>query len=297
MDRSQLTDELCRMLLRHGYAIKCVSKSCFDIVARGTHATVLLRILKDVNALTSQGAEEMRRFSRMAKAVPVVIAESAGKPLEDGVLYLRAGIYTVSVRTFEEALKGRFPVLLSTPAGITCSLSGEALRAKREEGGLSRSDLSRRLGISPKMVDRYESDSSEVTVGKGKRLYDLFGEDVFSPVNLFDAPRDERRLLSEKSPSELSDIAAKYAQLGFDVTELRKAPFDMAARDGRELILTDVGEKVNPEMHSLARLIDADNLLIFEGRRPKEEEVPAMAKDEFLELAQARKLVRFLKKF
>lgn len=288
-----MIDGLCMLLLKQGYALKCVSRSCFDIVARGPKATLLLKVLQDVNALSAEGAAEMRRVAAMVKAVPLVIGETAGRKLEDGVVYMRAGIYTLSLGTFGEALKGDHPLLLSSSAGMTFSLSGERIRSRREELGFSRNDLSRRLGISPKMVDRYESDASAVTVARGMRIYDLFGEEVFNPVNLFEFVSEAQQRLPELG----SDVAVKYAKLGFDVAEVKKVPFDLLARDEREIIFTEVGDAVNPEMQSLARLIDADNLHIFEKRKPKETDMPSMKKDEFMEIKKAKELVRFLREF
>lgn len=293
MERHTLIDELSMLLLKQGYALKCVSRSCFDIVARGPKATLLLKVLQDVNALSAEGAAEMRRVAAMVKAVPLVIGETAGRKLEDGVVYMRAGIYTLSLGTFGEALKGDNPLLLSSSAGMTFSLSGERIRSRREELGFSRNDLSRRLGISPKMVDRYESDASAVTVARGMRIYDLFGEEVFNPVNLFEFVSEAQQRLPELA----SDVAVKYAELGFDVAEVKKVPFDLLARDEREIIFTEVGDAVNPEMQSLARLIDADNLHIFEKRKPKETDMPSMKKDEFMEIKKAKELVRFLREF
>lgn len=288
-----MIDELCMLLLKQGYALKRVSRSCFDIVARGPKTTLLLKVLQDVNALSAEGVAEMKRVAGMVKAVPLVIGETAGRKLEDSVVYMRLGIYTLTLGTFGEALRGDHPMLLSSSAGATFSISGERLRTKREEHGFSRRDLSRRLGISSKMVDKYESDASAVTVAKGMRIYDLFGEEVFNPVNLFEFVTDVQPRLPEVS----SDVAVKYFELGFDVAELKRVPFDLLARDERELIFTEVGETVKPEMQSLAKLIDADNLIIFEKKKPKDKDLPSMKKDEFLELEKAKELVKFLKEF
>jgi len=166
-------------------------------------------------------------------------------------------------------------------------LSGQKVRAKRDEMELSRLELSRRLGVSPRMLDRYESDS-EVTLQRGFRIHEVLGEEVFLPVELFDIPLDYAQPQDE--------ISLKYSELGFRVQEFRKAPFDVIARQDRELIFTEMG-KVHPEMQSLSRLLDADNLVIFDERAPKDKDLPSMRKEEFLELQEARELVKFLREF
>jgi|SRR3989338_4169503 len=285
MGKEDLIEQACVTLLKEGYAIKRV-RGCFDLVARGEH-TLLLRMLGDANALTPEGAAEMKRAAGMVNASVLVIAERAGRPLEPGIVYSRFGVYTTTMETFRESLHDRLPMVLSTSAGPTLRLSGQKVRAKRDEMELSRLELSRRLGVSPRMLDRYESDS-EVTLQRGFRIHEVLGEEVFLPVELFDIPLDYAQPQDE--------ISLKYSELGFRVQEFRKAPFDVIARQDRELIFTEMG-KVHPEMQSLSRLLDADNLVIFDERAPKDKDLPSMRKEEFLELQEARELVKFLREF
>ena len=62
-----------------------------------------------------------------------------------------------------------------------------------------------------------------------------------------------------------------------------------------ELILTEVGDKARPDFSSLSKLLDADNLVIFKDKRPKN--IPAVTKEEFLEFEKANQLIKFLKEF
>ena len=62
-----------------------------------------------------------------------------------------------------------------------------------------------------------------------------------------------------------------------------------------ELIFTEVSDIVNPQMESLSKLLDADNLVIFNKKKPKN--IPSMKKEEFMDFNKANELVRFLKEF
>ena len=62
-----------------------------------------------------------------------------------------------------------------------------------------------------------------------------------------------------------------------------------------EIILTEVSDKVNPNMQPLSKLLDADNLVIFRKKKPKN--IPSMTKKEFMEFEEANELVKFLKEF
>ena len=45
----------------------------------------------------------------------------------------------------------------------------------------------------------------------------------------------------------------------------------------------------------MARLLETDNLVICKGKKPKD--IPAMSKEEFLELDKAKEIIKFVKEF
>ena len=92
-----------------------------------------------------------------------------------------------------------------------------------------------------------------------------------------------------------TEVSRKYIELGFDATETKKTPFDIIAKKDNELILTEVSDNVNPQMQSLSKLLDADNLIIFRKKKPKN--MPSMTKKEFMDFEESNELVRFLKEF
>ncbi|MBI3027146.1 hypothetical protein HYY70_03460 [Candidatus Woesearchaeota archaeon] len=48
-------------------------------------------------------------------------------------------------------------------------------------------------------------------------------------------------------------------------------------------------------MQSLSKLLEVDNLVIFQKKRPKD--IPSLTKEEFMDFDKANKLVKFLKEF
>ena len=138
------------------------------------------------------------------------------------------------------------------------------------------------------MIIKYENENSEVTINRAMKIYDLFGENVFNEVNVF----MQQKELESKFETEVS---RKYVELGFDATETKKTPFDIIARKDEELILTEVSDNVNSQMQSLSKLLEADNLVIFNKKKPKN--IPSMTKEEFMDFEKANELVKFLKEF
>lgn len=286
--KSNIIDKLGMFLLKEGFTVKTLTRTCFDLLARKQDRILLIKVLEDANAVTKEYTDAMDTVSAYIGAVPVIIAEKAGNKLEDNVLYTRFGLYTLNFATFVNSIRNKFPFVKRTQAGFTASIAGSKLRKKREEMGYSLNNLSKRVGVTSRMIDKYEKGDSEITLNKAMKLYDIFGHQVFNEVNIFSG--------SNKIKSEYkSDLSKKYVNLGFEASDTSRTPFDIIARKDNELVLTKVGDREKPDFSSLSKLLDADNLVIFKKKKPKD--VPAVTKEEFLEFEKANQLIKFLKEF
>lgn len=282
-----LIDEVSIFLLKQGYTIKVMGSGCFDMIARKENI-LLVKVLSDANAVSKMHADEMKRLAAYIDGVPLIIAEKAGARLADNIAYMRFGIYTFNFRTFKSCIRRRLPIIRSTQAGFTAAISGKMLKQKREELGYSLKTLAQKLGVSDRMIAKYESNDSEITLQKAQRLYDIFGGSVFKQVRVFE------RFLKPVQLSK-SDVSKKYIELGFEASETKRVPFDVIAKKEKEVILTEVGDKTSPHLIPIARLLDVDKLVIFKKKKPKD--IPSMTKQEFLEFEKAQELIKFLKEF
>ncbi len=285
--KQTLLDKVSIFLLRKGFTVKSLTRTCFDMLARRQDQILLLKVLEDANSISRQYAQDMSVVASYVGASPLIISEKAGSGLEDNVIYSRFDIHTLNFNTFLNCVNNKFPFIRRSQAGLTASVAGKRLREKREEHGYSLNSLSKKIGVTSRMIIKYENENSEVTVNKAKKIYDLFGYNVFNEINIFAQPQRQTKFETE--------VSRKYVELGFDATETKKTPFDIIARKDKEIILTEVSDKVNPQMQSLSKLLDADNLVIFNRKKPKN--IPSMTKSEFMDFDKANELVRFLKEF
>ncbi|MCH8003751.1 MAG: helix-turn-helix domain-containing protein [Nanoarchaeota archaeon] len=286
--KSNLIDKLGMFLLKDRFTVKSLTRTCFDLLARKQDKILLIKVLEDANAVSKVHVDEMNVVSSYIGAVSIIIAEKAGNKLEDNILYTRFNLYTLNFITFVNSIKNKFPFVKRTQAGFTASIAGNKLRKKREEKGYSLNYLSKRVGVTSRMINKYEKGDSEITITKAMKIYDIFGHKVFNEINIFSG--------NNKIESNYkSDFSKKYIDLGFEAADTSKSPFDIIARKGDELILTEVGDKTRPDFSSLSKLLDADNLVIFKNKKPKN--IPAVTKEEFLEFDKANQLIKFLKEF
>ena len=291
MPKQTLLDRTCINLLRSGFTIKRVSRGCFDIAARKAGQVLLVKILEDANSISNEFADSMQKISGYLSATPMIVAEKAGALLEDNVVYSRFGVSTLNSVTFKNALEQNLPFVKSTQAGLVAKIDGRKLKQMREQEGVSLSGIARKIGVSARMFSKYENESGEITINRAMKLYDSLGSGVFSKIDVFAAV--ERQQDKPSNP-----ITRKYFELGFEASQTAKAPFDVVARKQNEIILTEISGRNVEQMLALSKLVDADNLVIFEDKKAKQpKEIPAMTREEFLDLEEARELIKFVKEF
>ena len=300
--RQELLDKVNVFLLKNGFTLKNLTRTCFDALARKNGQILLIKVLEDANSISRQHAQEMVTVASYASSSPVIIAEKAGTRLDDNVVYSRFDVHTLNYNTFLNCINRKFPFVRRGKAGLTASLSGKKFREKREELGYSMNALSKKIGVTSRSIAKYENENSEVTINNAMKIYDIFGHRVFNEINIFRKCAQQGKLDSgisnnDSAPraSSYATVSRKYIELGFEASETKKTPFDIIAKRGDGIILTEVGDNVNPQMQSLSKLLEADNLVIFSKKKPKN--IPSMTKEDFMDFEKANELMKFLKEF
>ncbi|MBU0536165.1 MAG: helix-turn-helix domain-containing protein [Nanoarchaeota archaeon] len=285
----RLSDKLGILLLQKGFTIKSLTRCCFDIIARKGARILLIKVLSDANSISDEYADQMKKLSVYMGASPFIVAEKAGRTLQDNIVYMRHGVYALSLSTFRNSIENKLPYILSSNAGLTASISGSDFKNILDETGISLADLSRKIGVSRRMISRY-GEGSQITVQKAEKLYNILGHTIFEKIDLF------TQSIYSSSGKE-TPITKKYSELGFEATEARKVPFNVIARKQEEIILTEVGDKLNPNTTSLSRLLDADNLLISGRKKSSQKDIPSLTRKEFMEFEESNELIKFLREF
>lgn len=286
--KQSLLEKVSIYLLKKGFTIKSLTRTAFDIIGRKDDSILLIKILEDANAVSEEYAQEMNRISSYIMGSPLIIADKAGDNLQDNIVYSRFGIFTLNFNTLKNSIENKFPFVKRDHSGIKAQVIGNKLREIREKEHISLNEISREVGVSKRMVQKYESGESEVSINKALRLYKVFGHSIFGKINIFDYNKE---LIHEGK----SDVSRKYSELGFNALEAHKVPFDVIAKKEKELILTQVGDKPKPELDSLSKLVDADRLTIYKKKKPKN--IPSLTKKEFMEFEKAQELIKFLREF
>ncbi len=250
-----------------------VRPTSFDLMARRDSKLVILKVLKNIDALDSQEAERLRELGLLFGAEVLVIGQASGSTeLEPGVVYYRYALPIVTEASLTEyLLEGVPPFLFSSPGGIFVRIDGDRLRHLREERDLSLGALAAAAGVSRRTIQLYEGGAgAEMQVVE--RLERYLREPIAQAIDLLSVLASgsgvDRKELSptatgsaarpgaspeEKPPRRLvrtgdplrDQVFRQLDGMGWDVVITIRCPFDAFTRGAAggepEFLLTGVG--------------------------------------------------------
>jgi putative transcriptional regulator len=262
-----------------------IRPSSFDLAARRDATLLLVKVLKNIDALDSEEAVRLLELGRLFPATVLIVGQASGaSDLQPGVVYTRYDVPIINEETLEDYVrKGVPPFLYASPGGVFARVSGERLRALRSEKGLSLGTLASIAGVSRRAIQLYEEGAgAEVEVIE--RIETYLGEPIVSPITIFES----RVVLSTgRSPTAAASTEKKSAAarprartgdalrdgvldqldgLGLQVTVTMRAPFDAFAR-APEILLTGMGSLrtalLRAEiLHELARVAEGHGMFV-----------------------------------
>jgi len=261
--REQWIDRLRDLLERAGFyvtATQGVRPSSFDLAARRDATLLLIKVLKNIDALDAEEAARLRELGQLFPAIVIVVGQTSGaSALDDGVVYTRYEVPIVTEETLRDYLeKAVPPFLYASPGGSFAQIDGERLRFLRRARGLSLGALAQIAGVSRRAVQLYEEgQGAEATVVE--RIEAYLDAPIVRPIELFVQARHAAPAPSRESadggaaepraegaaPPSTGDalrdgVLAQLGTMGLQVTITVRAPFDALARTP-EILLTGVG--------------------------------------------------------
>jgi putative transcriptional regulator len=232
-----------------------IRPSSFDLAARRDSTLLLIKVLKNIDALDAEEAERLRELGHVFPATILVIGQTSGSShLDAGVVYTRYGVPIVTEETLQEFLeKALPPFLYASPGGTFARIDGDRLRALRNARGLSLGTLASIAGVSRRAIQLYEDGAgAEITVIE--RIERYLGEPVVRPSELFEPPappppeppategpgKPDAPRPSSGDPFR-DAVLTQLDDMGLAVTPTARAPFDALARTPEDVLLAAMG--------------------------------------------------------
>lgn len=293
--RAEQVDMAAKLLQKSGFYVAdvhTVRPSCFDLIARRDSELVLLKILKNVDAVGERGASSLISLARMMGGSPILLGLTSGdQDLEEGVIYNRYGLTILTLKTLEDfLLHGIYPFLLSSPGGIFARINGRRLREVRERSHQSLGAVAETVGVSRRTIQLYE-DGAGADVDVIEKLESLFGVQLATPLDpfergLFLRHREdvgEEQVTEDRVPQSaerwMGGVISTLGGQGWRVEIALRSPIDVLARHGgvnnRGLVVMGVGDLATAErrakwLHDIAKVAESWSVFIVPERRDTE---------------------------
>lgn len=307
-----------RLLERAGFYLfdlHHVRPTPFDLIARRDSTLLLIKVLKNVDALDPGDARLLRTLAGALGAVPLVVGAASGaRRLQENVLYSRHAVPILSLAGLEEyLLQGVPPFLFSSPGGQFVRIDGRALRRAREARSLSLGAAADIAGVSRRTIQLYEQ-------GGGADAEVVARLEAFLQVPLAAAldPFEEGTALLYRDADDASapepppgtsvpaEVVSDLGENGWDVTLTIRTPFDALAREERprrqDVLVMGVGPlESTPRRSTLLLQISrvAEGISVFlvpdRGSRTDVEGVPLVTYQELRRHADPQELRELLR--
>ncbi|MCE4614134.1 MAG: helix-turn-helix domain-containing protein [Desulfurococcales archaeon] len=218
------------------------TRRSIDLIAKINGKPVLVKVTDDIANLPRTEINELLGASRTIGTSPLIIADSwSGEKLVDFIAYAIYDSYAITPDTLEGLLSGRGKIYVKTAKdGLHVSISGEKLKEARLESGLSLGNVAEHVGVSRKTIYEYERETLEPNIERGKRLLELFGNNILDPINLFQSTRTKSSKETQAHNPCEETVINEIKALGGDAFHLKRSSIDIAARlDERILFVVE----------------------------------------------------------
>ena len=215
----------------------------FDLIARKNGTMLVIKVVSHIDSVSDDVAFDLEIIARHLRGIPMIVGERArDAELERGAVYIRYGIYAVSVATLYDFFVEKVPPLVyASPGGLYVNIDGEVLHEMRERRGMSLGDLGHLLGVSRRTISKYESGMG-TTLDVAIRIEEVFNAGVVESIDLLThEPKKEKEPVDPKEQQERSTPIGFLEEIGMKLHTLRGAPFQALVTFEEHTIFTSYG--------------------------------------------------------
>ncbi|AEH07357.1 transcriptional regulator [Methanothermococcus okinawensis] len=308
--REIIISECMDLLTKYDFIVsQSFSRSCFDILARKDDEKYLIKVLKNIDSLSHEQSMELIKISRILNAIPLLIGvRTRNVPMENDVVYERHNVKAITLGTFKLYLEGSPPIIYAGRGGFFVNIDGEALKEIREKLNISVGELAEFSNVSRKAIYKYEQNKAnpsievalkieqyldaplvkgiplELNYNNGPLSTETNNEDnIYNKYDKYDKYGNEHDNNSSSGYEEefKMHVMKLLDELGFNMIETKKAPFDAVAEKHdiyeykeyniNALLLTNIEETETEEtrkkaliVNKLSSILNSHSLLILE---------------------------------
>jgi len=251
MKRIELLGEVRDTLIKAGFYVSelyLMRPIGFDLVARRDNSLLIIKVLINIDAMSEEVANELKKLSILLEGIPLIIGQNSGTgTLQDDAIYDRFGIQTITSETLKGDILEGIPLeVYAAPGGLYVNLDNDKIKRLRTEKNISIGSFARSLKVSRRTVQMYE-DGMNATIEVAIRIEDTLGTNITRPIELFVNKIYEKKV---KLPTTETDFFGKFQRevfsilekVGYKVTPFERCVFEAVSQDKKKVLLTCVDE-------------------------------------------------------
>lgn len=286
--------------------ICCSRPSCFDLAAKKSESTILLKVASEVDTFLDSVSHELKTIASRIPAAALLISQmSHGKRLEDDTVYSRNNVHVINEKTIKSIVQQTGnPLIYAGPGGYTVQVDGALVEHRRKELGMSIGQLASMVGVSRRTLYGYERGMAKASVASAYKLAETLGVPVAKPINVLEKTRRQPECLLLKSKHDLMtklllrQVFKKFSSC--DISPVHKAPFDfiMSVPNENYLIIGGVAASDEPDLDnrvneilSICRVIYAYPVLITENRKKANLDLSCLCVEDLRVLRSPEELI------
>ncbi len=289
-----------------------VRPSCFDLVARKDDQIVLVKVLANVDALTSEDAASLQQVADFFKAVPLVVGLKMRRgDMDDHVVYKRYGVPTMTPSLLRTTIEDEErPREYVQRGGRFVAIDGTKLKNVRRSHDMTKEQLAGCVAVSARAILAYEKQEMDVSIDVAERLEKVLETDLVIPVDVLHSTSPAKSL-RQPGVSGVADnmsylerqVSEFFERLGMRVLWTDRAPFHLAAKEEGPPLMSGVGSLRNPGLQkrveilrSVSKVTESDAVIIVEEGRVDEKvsELPVIRQLELDNIEKSSELRKIM---
>jgi putative transcriptional regulator len=242
MSQDRLLQMVVSVLLLAGFRVTerfSMRPRSFDLIAGRNETLLVIKVVSHIDSVSEETARDLDHIARSLRGSPLIIGERArDAELERGAVYVRYGIFAVSVSTLYDAfVENNPPLVYASPGGLYVNINGQVLREQRERRNLSLGDLGNLLGVSRRAISKYESGMG-TTLDIALRIEEIFDAALVRSIDLLTYESH----FSEESEQGKEEVPMSFLErIGMKLHTMHRAPFQALIEFSDHTILTGYG--------------------------------------------------------
>jgi len=234
--RYELINEVDETLRKINFETQCYDSICFDIVAKKINefeklqkSFLFLKILLNIDSIQFQQAKNLKILSNFLDAFACIVGiQTRYEKLKDNIIYERFDLPAFTLGTLKNILlDSEFQYIYRDRGGFFVKIDPNKLKKMRREKNLTQKELAEKIGVSKKSVYEHEKKETKATYSLVIEMEKILGDKISTAIK-FDKIKFKSEMSKPKNMFE-KNISNHFKKIGFDVTSIDKAPFNLIA--------------------------------------------------------------------